>query len=72
MTIVIKTSTGYSFENLSAVGKKLVNEFQRQHPHLCEPSSRPEFRFIHCGNLEENRWLEELIARVETEAGRPE
>jgi hypothetical protein len=64
MANVTKTSTGYIFERLNADGMKLVNEFQRRHPQLCEPSSDPTFRFIRCGSLEDNLALGELIAKV--------
>jgi hypothetical protein len=64
MANVMKTSTGYIFECLNAAGMKLVNEFQRQHPQICEPSSEPTFRFIRCGSAEDNLALGELIAEV--------
>jgi hypothetical protein len=64
MANVTKTSTGYIFERLNAAGMKLVNEFQRQHPLLCEPSSEPTFRFIRCGSAEDNHALGWLIAKV--------
>jgi hypothetical protein len=64
MINVTRTSTGYIFERLNAAGMKLVNEFQRQHPQLCEPSSEPTFRFIRRGSAEDNHALGELIAKV--------
>jgi hypothetical protein len=64
MANVKRTSTGYIFERLNAAGMKLVNEFQRQHPLLCEPSSEPTFRFIRCGSAEDSHALGELIAKV--------
>ena len=65
MANVTKTSTGYIFERLNAAGMKLVNEFQRHHPDLCEPSSEPTFRFIRRGgSAEDNHALGELIAMV--------
>jgi hypothetical protein len=63
MANVKKTSSGYIFERLNAAGMKLVNEFQRQHPRLCEPSSEATFRFIR-GSAEDNHVLGELIAKV--------
>lgn len=67
MARVIKNSTGYAFAGLSAVGMRLVNDFQRHHSLLCEPSSQPNFRFIRIGSPEQNRLLGELIARVKIE-----
>jgi len=64
MANVTKASTGYIFERLNAAGMKLVNEFQRQHPRLCEPSGEPTFRFIRCGSAEENHALGQLIAKI--------
>jgi len=64
MANVTKTSTGYIFDRLNADGLKLVNEFQRQHPRLCEPSSEPTFRFIRYGSAEDNHALGQLIAKV--------
>ncbi len=64
MVTVVRTSTGYIFERLNAAGMKLVNEFQRQYPQLCEPSSEPTFRFIRYGSAEDNHALGKLIARV--------
>jgi hypothetical protein len=46
MSKVIKSASGYEFTGLSAVGMRLVNEFQRYHPELCMPSSEPTYRFI--------------------------
>ena len=64
MVNVMRTSTGYIFERLNAAGMKLVNEFQRRYPQLCEPSNEPTFRFIRCGSAEDNHALGELIAKV--------
>jgi len=47
MAKVIKRSDGYEFVGLSTAGMRIVNEFQRQHPSLCEPTSEPDYRFIH-------------------------
>jgi len=55
---------GYEFENLRAVGKRLVNEFQRYHPLLCKPSPQPSCRYIRLGSPEENLRLQKLIADV--------
>ena len=49
MAKVIKRSNGYEFVGLSTVGMRMVNEFQRQHPSLCEPTSEPDYRFIRQG-----------------------
>jgi hypothetical protein len=71
MARVTKRSTGYAFAGLSAVGMRLVNEFQRHHSLLCEPSSQPDFRFIGLGSPEQNRLLGDLIARVRVEDPEP-
>ena len=67
MAVVIKMSNGYEFAGLSTAGMRLVNEFQRHHPLQCEPSSRPDIRFIHLGSPEQNHLLGDLIARVKIE-----
>jgi hypothetical protein len=67
MAKVTRRSTGYEFAGLSAVGMRLVNEFQRRHSLLCEPSSQPDFRFIRLGSLEQNLLLGELVAKVRAE-----
>ena len=54
MSKVIKTASGYEFTGLSAVGMRLVNEFQRYHPELCMPSSEPTYRFIRASRLLKN------------------
>lgn len=54
MAKVIKRSNGYEFVGLSTVGMQIVNEFQRQHPSLCEPTSEPDYRFIREGSREES------------------
>lgn len=64
MAKVINMSTGYEFAGLSAVGKRLVNEFQRQHPLLCRPSAQPSDRFIYLGSPEQNLLLKKLVADV--------
>jgi hypothetical protein len=64
MAKVTKTSRGYEFTDLSAVGMRLVNEFQRHHPQLCEPTSQPRYRYILLGSLEHNVLLEKLAADV--------
>jgi hypothetical protein len=64
MARVTKRSDGYEFSNLSGVGMRLVNNFQRQHPELCLPSSEPSYRFIRQGSLEQNLLLGRLVADV--------
>jgi hypothetical protein len=71
MTKVTGTSTGYAFENLSAVGKRLVNEFQRHHPELCMPSSEPSYRFIRCGSPQQDLLLGKLADDVRTRDPEP-
>jgi hypothetical protein len=70
MAIVTRYSIGYEFSGLSLVGMRLVNEFQRQYPQLCEPSLYPNFRFIRFGKPEQNCLLEKLVDNVR--AGDPE
>lgn len=67
MAKVTKRSNGYAFAGLGTIGMRLVNEFQRYHPLLCEPSSNPDFRFIRLGSPIQNRVLAVLIARVRVE-----
>jgi len=64
MAKVTRTPSGYEFSGLSGIGMRLVNEFQRQHPWLCVPSSEPNFRFIHLGSPEQNRLLGKLADDV--------
>jgi hypothetical protein len=64
MAKVIERSNGYEFVGLSAIGMRLVNEFQRQHPLLCVPSSEPDYRFIRRGSPQQNLLLEKLVAVV--------
>ncbi len=64
MAKVIKSSNGYEFVGLSTVGMRLVNEFQRQHPSLCEPTSEPDYRFIREGSPEERVQLGRLVVQV--------
>jgi hypothetical protein len=64
MAKVTKNSGGYEFAGLSAIGMRLVNEFQRYHPELCMPSSEPSYRFIRHGSLEQNLELGKLVAGV--------
>jgi len=71
MARVTKRSNGYAFAGLNAAGMRLVNEFQRHHSLICEPSSQPDFRFIRLGSPEQNRILGELIARVKIEDPEP-
>jgi hypothetical protein len=71
MAKVTRRSTGYEFAGLSAVGMRLVNEFQRRHSVLCEPCSQPDFRFIRLGSLEQNLRLGELVAKVRAEDPAP-
>lgn len=66
MSKVIKTASGYEFTGLSAVGMRLVNEFQRYHPELCLPSSEPTYRFIRLGSPEQNVPLGRLVTDVRT------
>ena len=64
MAKVIKRSKGYEFVGLSPIGMRLVNEFQRQHPTLCEPTSEPDYRFIRQGSSEEIAELGRLVVQV--------
>ncbi len=64
MAKMTKNSGGYEFTGLSAVGMRLVNEFQRYHPELCMPSSDPSYRFIRQGSVEQNLALGHLVADV--------
>lgn len=71
MAKVTKNSAGYEFASLSAVGMRLVNEFQRHHPQLCEPSSHPDYRFVRLGSPEQNILLGMLVAKVRAEDPEP-
>jgi len=64
MAKVIKRSNGYEFVGLSEVGMRLVNDFQRHHPMLCEPSPEPDFRFICLGSPQQSLQLGNLVAKV--------
>ena len=64
MSTVVRTAFGYEFTHLGAIGKRLVNEFQGQHPELCAPSSDPSFRYIKMGSIEQNVLLGKLVADV--------
>jgi hypothetical protein len=57
-------SVGYELAGLSAIGKRLVNEFQRHHPLLCKPSPQPSHRFVYLGSPEQNLLVERLVADV--------
>ena len=71
MAIVSSVALGYEFVDLGAIGKRLVNEFQRQHPHLCYPSSDPSYRYIRRGFPEENVRLERLVVEVRAQDPQP-
>jgi len=64
MATAAKNSCGYEFTGLSAVGMRLVNEFQRSHPELCKPSSEPSYRYIRQGSSEQNLLLEKLVSDI--------
>lgn len=64
MAKVTKNSSGYEFVGLSVVGMRLVNEFQRNHPLLCVPSSHPDYRFIRLGSPGQNLLLGKLAADI--------
>jgi hypothetical protein len=64
MAKVIKRSNGYEFVGLSTIGMQIVNEFQKQHPSLCEPTSEPNYRFIREGSPEERVQLGRLAVQV--------
>ena len=64
MAKVIKRANGYEFVGLTTVGMRIVNEFQRQHPSLCEPTSEPDYRFIREGSPEERVQLGRLVVQV--------
>ena len=70
MAQVANLSTGYAFTNLRAVGRRLLNEFQRHHPRLCRPSPELSYRYVRSGSPEENSLIRQLIADVI--AGDPE
>ncbi len=72
MAKVTKNSRGYEFTELSLVGMRLVNEFQRHHPQLCEPTSQPRYRYIRLGSTEQNLVLEKLAADVTARDPEPE
>lgn len=74
MARVTKTAFGYEFSGLNPSAMRLVNEFQRMLPRLCEPSAEPSYRFIRLGNPEQTGWLERLVAdvrRLDPEPARP-
>jgi hypothetical protein len=64
MARVTRVPNGYEFSGLSGIGMRLVNEFQRQFPMQCVPSSEPNHRVIHLGSPVQNRFLEKLVAEV--------
>jgi len=64
MATVTKTPRGYEFAGLSLVGMRLVNEFQRHHPELCEPTLQPQYRYVRLGSPEQNLLLERLVFEV--------
>jgi hypothetical protein len=64
MAKVIKKANGYEFVGLTTVGMRIVNEFQRKHPSLCEPTSEPDYRFIREGTPKECAQLERLVVQV--------
>lgn len=66
MAQVFKVTDCYEFARLSAIGMRLVNEFQRHYPHLCKPAEEPNVRFIHLGSAEQNSELEKLVEMVRT------
>lgn len=66
MAHVFKVTDGYEFVRLSAIGMRLVNEFQRHYPDLCKPAEEPNFRFIHLGSPKQNAELEKLVEMVRT------
>ena len=64
MAKVIKRSNGYEFVGLSTIGMRIVNEFQKQHPSLCESASKPDYRFIREGSPDESVQLGRLVVQV--------
>ena len=64
MATVTPMSVGYEFADLNAVGKRLVNAFQRLHPLLCNPSPQPSYRYIRLGSSEQNLELRKLVIDV--------
>ena len=64
MSRVVAVAAGYEFLELGAIGRRLVNEFQRQHPHLCHPSDDPSYRYIRRGLPKENLRLQKLVDEV--------
>jgi len=64
MSRVVAVAEGYEFLELGATGRRLVNEFQRQHPHLCHPSDDPSYRYIRRGLPKENLRLQKLVDDV--------
>jgi hypothetical protein len=64
MSRVVAVAAGYEFLELDAIRRRLVNEFQRQHPHLCHPSDDPSYRYIRRGLPKENARLQKLVEDV--------
>ena len=71
MAKVTRVPNGYEFSDLSGIGMRLVNEFQRRYPPLCVPSSQPNHRVIHLGSPVHNRFLEELVGKVRAQDPEP-
>jgi hypothetical protein len=72
MARIIKTPGGFQFLGLSPAGRRLVNEFQRRFPLLCNPSHAPEFRLIRLGSPAQNLELQKLIKEVLTRDPEPQ
>jgi hypothetical protein len=66
MSRVVAVAAGYEFLELDAIRRRLVNEFQRQHPHLCHPSDDPSYRYIRRGLPKENARLQKLVERCQS------
>jgi hypothetical protein len=64
MAHVTNFSSGYAFTNLGAVGRRLLNDFQRHYPLLCKPSSELSYRYVRSGSPAENSLIRNLIADV--------
>ena len=72
MAQIFRVPDGYEFVRLSTIGMRLVNEFQRHHPHLCKPTVEPDFRYIRLGSPEQAVELEKLVVRVRTHDPEPD
>lgn len=66
MTKVSKGKNGFLFENLTAPGIGLVNDFLAKHRKMERPSPTPSNRLIVWNTAEEKQLLVDLARRVES------